>query len=45
VETLARLEASGAEIWQTRQWGAITLRHRGDGWHIQTYREAPYEVE
>ena len=44
-ETLARLEASGAEIWQTRQWGAITLRHRGDGWHIQTYREAPYEVE
>ncbi len=44
-ETLARLEASGAEIWQTRQWGAITLRHLGDGWHIQTYREAANEVE
>lgn len=44
-ETLARLRALGAEIWQTRQWGAITLRHRGDEWHIQTYREAPYEVE
>jgi competence protein ComEC len=44
-ETLARLAASGAEIWQTRQWGAITLRHLGDGWHIQTYREASNEVE
>ena len=44
-ETLERLSASGAEIYQTRQSGAITMRHWGGAWHIQTFLEASNEVE
>ena len=44
-QTLEHLTASGAEIYQTRQWGAITMRHWGGAWHIQTFLEAPNEVE
>ncbi|MBQ6120653.1 MAG: DNA internalization-related competence protein ComEC/Rec2 [Clostridia bacterium] len=44
-ETLERLSASSAEIYQTRQSGAITMRHWGGAWHIQTFQEAVNEVE
>ena len=44
-ETMARLSASGAEIYQTRRSGAITMRHWGGAWHIQTFMEATDEVE
>ena len=44
-QTLEHLAASGAEIYQTRQSGAITMRHWGGAWHIQTFLEAVNEVE
>ena len=44
-ETLERLADSGAQVYQTRQWGAVTLRLWGGKWHIKTYLEAPNEVE
>jgi len=44
-ETLERLSASGAELYQTRRSGAITMRYWGGAWHIQTFREAVNEVE
>lgn len=44
-ETLGRLAASGAKIYETRQCGAITLRRWGGAWHIQTFLEVPNEVE
>jgi competence protein ComEC len=44
-QTLEHLSASGAEIYQTRQSGAITMRHWGGAWHIQTFLEASNEVE
>ena len=44
-ETLERLSDSGATIYQTRESGAITLRHWDGAWRIQTFLEAANEVE
>jgi len=44
-ETLARLASSGAQVYQTRQWGAVTLRLLGGQWRIHTFLEVPNEVE
>ena len=43
--TLERLAARGAQVYQTRSRGAITLRHQGGVWHIETYLEAAHEME
>lgn len=44
-ETLNRLADCGAKVYQTREWGAITLRRWGGAWHIDTFLEAANEVE
>jgi competence protein ComEC len=43
--TLERLAACGAQVFETRSRGAITLRRRGGEWHIETYLEAGHEME
>lgn len=44
-ETLRKLNACGAQVFQTRQWGAITLTWKDGAWRTDTYQEAPNEVE
>ena len=44
-DTLEKLAAAGAKILQTRQCGAITLKWRDGAWKIDTFLEAPNEVE
>ena len=44
-ETLTRLAECGAQIYQTREWGAVTLRLRDGAWHIETFQEDAHEVE
>ena len=44
-ETLEKLEAVGARTLLTRDCGMITLWSDGEGWRIQTYLEAPHDVE
>ena len=43
--TLERLAACGAQVFETRSQGAITLRLRGGKWRIETYLEAAHEME
>ena len=42
---LERIESSGAQILRTDQCGAIRLVLRGGTFHIDTYREAPDDLE
>ena len=44
-DTLEKLANAGAEVFQTRRCGAITLTWRGGAWHVETYQEAWNEVE
>ncbi len=44
-ETLEKLEAVGARTLLTRDCGMITLRPDGEGWRIETYLEAPNDLE
>ena len=44
-EALRRLDACGARILRTDMLGAITLRPEGEGWRINTYLEAPHDLE
>lgn len=44
-ETVERLIDSGARVYQTRQWGAITATFRGGSWRVKTFLEVPNEVE
>ena len=44
-ETLERLEAAGAAVYQTRECGAITLTLRRGVWHVDTFLEAEHELE
>ena len=44
-ETLEKLADCGAQVYLTRDCGAITLRWLGGKWHIQTFLEAAHEVE
>lgn len=44
-ETLNKLADAGARTLITRELGAITLTWRGDRWHIDTYLEAPNDLE
>ena len=43
--TLEKLADAGAEILTTRELGAITLTFRNGIWHIETYLEAPNDLE
>ena len=42
---LERIESACEQVLRTDRCGAITLTPAGDGWRIQTYLEAPDEVE
>ena len=44
-ETLEKLEGIGAEIYQTRDSGTVTLTWMFGSWHTHTYQEALNEVE
>ncbi len=44
-ETLEKLNAVGAKTLMTRDCGMITLRPDGEGWRIETYLEAPNDLE
>lgn len=44
-ETLEKLQAVGAKTLLTRDCGMITLRPDGEGWRIETYLEAPNDME
>ena len=44
-ETLDELDAVGATTLLTRDLGAITVRPREGGWHIDTYLEGSYDLE
>ena len=44
-ETLERLADAGANVLLTRDRGAITLTYRSGSWTIDTYLEAPDELE
>ena len=44
-ETLARLAGCGAQIYQTRERGAITLRRWNGAWRIESFMEDAHEVE
>ena len=44
-ETLAQLDESGAEVYQTLRSGAVTLTWRQDGWRIDTYLEESDDLE
>ena len=44
-ETLARLADCGAQIYQTRERGAITLRRWNGAWRIESFMEDAHEVE
>ena len=43
--TLDKLADAGAKVLTTRDCGAITLTRRGDTWRIDTYLEAPNDLE
>lgn len=43
--TLEKLSAVGAKVLLTRDCGAITLTRRDEDWHIDTYLEAPNDLE
>ena len=44
-ETLDKLAAVGADVYQTRNCGAITLTCRRGAWRVDTFLEASHEVE
>ena len=44
-ETLEKLADIGADVYQTRDYGAVTLTYRRGAWRVNTYLEAPNEVE
>ena len=43
--TLEALSEAGAQVYQTRRCGAITMTWRRGEWHIDTYLEVQHEVE
>ncbi|MBE5808933.1 MAG: MBL fold metallo-hydrolase, partial [Clostridiales bacterium] len=43
-EVLERLRAAGARIYRTDRCGAITVRPKGDGYHVETYLDAGGEA-
>ncbi len=44
-DTLERLSAAGARVFQTRSCGAITMQFRQGQWHVDTFLEEAYELE
>lgn len=44
-ETLEKLNASGAAVYETRRYGAIRLTWTGGAWRTETYLEGTDEVE
>ncbi|MDO4867372.1 MAG: DNA internalization-related competence protein ComEC/Rec2 [Clostridia bacterium] len=44
-ETLEKLADIGADVYLTRDSGAVTLTYRHDAWRVNTYLEAANEVE
>jgi len=43
--TLEKLADIGAQVYQTRDCGAITLTWRKDAWRVDTFLEVTHEVE
>ena len=44
-ETLERLANSGADVYLTRDCGAVLLKYLCGEWRVKTYLEASHELE